>query len=281
MLAQTLLTDRSFEVTVLVVDNDGQRSAEATVQEFSNAAVPFRYVVEREQGIVRGRNRVLQEAQDWDFLALLDDDETANSDWLEHLMRAQRKYSADVVTGPVDAILQTAPTWIAEGGFFKRRSFPTGIHPVFVETNNVLISGSVAKHNRFDTRFDKTSGEDTYFFGQIIRDGGNVIWCEEARVRETIGPIRTTASWLIDRERSSANRYTRCCLYLKPGIATICARLSKALASLGIGVYLLLTSSGSLARQVRAQQRIGRFLGTISALRGKNHIYYKEGEQLT
>lgn len=282
VLAQTILDDPDFEIGILVVDNDSHRSAENVVIDISKSTpITVRYVVEAGQGIVAGRNRVLEEAQAWDFLALLDDDETAAPNWLERLIRAQREYEADVVTGPVDPVLEATPSWVAEGGFFAPRSFGTGTTPKFVETNNVLISGRLTKCYRFDTRFNTTSGEDTFFFLEIMRDGARVIWCEDARVSESISPARTTAEWIVARARSNANRYTRACLFLRPGLATKLSRVFRALASLFLGVLFWLTSFGSLARKVKARQRIGRFRGTIAGLRGKSHVYYKKGATLT
>jgi hypothetical protein len=130
-------------------------------------------------------------------------------------------------------------------------------------------------------RFNETSGEDTYFFGQIIQDGGIVVWCEDARVHESVGEKRTTAEWLIDRERSNANRLTRCGLYGHPGLKTVIVRISRGMASLAIGAFLLLTSVGSTARAVKGRQRIGRFFGTISAIRGVSHLYYKRDAPLS
>jgi succinoglycan biosynthesis protein ExoM len=282
VLAQTLLLDPSFEISILVVDNDATGSAEETAREvLSTTPIPYRYLVEPREGLVQGRNRVLEEAHDHDFLALLDDDEIATPTWLEQLTKSQCKYEADVVTGPVDPLFEAAPPWVIEGNFFSPRSFPTGSRPPFVETNNVLISGALAKLNRFDLRFERTGGEDTYFFGQLDRDGARMVWCEEARVSEIVPPARTTADWLIERERSSANRYTRACVFLKPGVFTIVKRLFRASGSLAVGLFLLLRSMGNKARQIRARQQIGRFWGTLSALVGKSHVYYKKGASLT
>ena len=279
--AQTLVGHKDFSLTGLVVDNDLQRSGEATVMAFEHAPIPFRYVVEESRGVVRGRNRILDEAGSSDFLAIFDDDEVAAPEWLERLLWAQQTFHADVVTGPVDSVLEDPPAWVSEGGFFAPRRYPTGSHPAFVETNNFLLSGSLARRYRFDMRFNQTGGEDTFFFNQISRDGGVIAWCEDARVNEVISSKRTNAPWLIDRERSNANRLARCRMIESPGIATISERLAKGVASLGIGVFLLFTSFGSMSRAVRGRQRIGRFFGTLAAVRGKSHIYYQSDTPLS
>ncbi len=278
---QTLLGNLSFELTGLVVDNDANRTGEAVTREFSHYPIPFRYAVEENRGIVCGRNRVLQEAGNSDFLALLDDDETATPEWLERLFETQREFNAGVVTGPVDFILEDPPPWVLKGRFFSPRRYTTGSSPKYVETNNILISGALARRYRFDMRFNDTSGEDTYFFRQIAQDGGTIVWCEDARVNESVGPNRTTSDWLIERERSSSNRLTRCYLYGRPGIGTAVMRVLRGLASLGLGAFLLLTSLGSKARAVKGRQRVGRFLGTVSALRGASHVYYKRDTPLS
>jgi glycosyltransferase involved in cell wall biosynthesis len=279
--AQTLVGHEDFLITGLVVDNDSKRSGEATVLAFENAPIPFRYVVEESRGVVCGRNRILDEAGNSDFLAVFDDDEIATPQWLERLLWAQQTFHADVVTGPVDSVLEDAPAWVSKGGFFAPRRYPTGSHPAFVETNNFLLSGALARRYRFEMQFNQTGGEDTYFFNQISRGGGVIAWCEEARVNEVVSSQRTNAEWLIDRERSNANRLARCRLIESPGIASVSERLAKGVASLSIGVLLLLTSFGSTSRAVRGRQRIGRFLGTLAAVRGKSHIYYKSDTPLS
>ena len=279
--AQTLLGNPNFKLSGLIVDNDRNRAGEAVALEFAESPIPFRYAVEENRGVVCGRNRVLQEAGDSDFLAFLDDDEIATPEWLERLVDTQRKFNADVVTGPVDSILEDPPAWVLEGKFFAPRSYSTGLRPVYVETNNILMKGSLAQRYRFDMLFNETGGEDTYFFNQIRRDGGVMVWCEDARVNETVSAKRTTSEWLIDRERSTANRLTRCKMIETPGIATACVRLTRGLASLGIGSFFLLTSFGSATRSVRGHQRIARFWGTFFALRGETHIYYEQGASLS
>jgi succinoglycan biosynthesis protein ExoM len=282
VFAQTLIGNPDYQIQALVVDNDKHGTAEAVVRERANStAVPVRYVIEEKRGIVNGRNRVLQEAREWDYLALLDDDEIATPTWLEGLLWAQKEFHADVVTGPVDAIFESAPGWVIDGGFFAARRFDTGSTPKFIETNNVLISGALVQSRRFDIRFNDTSGEDTLFFCEILRDGAKVVWCEHARVSEFISPTRTTEKWIVERAHSNANRYTRVSLILKPGWVTIGNRVLRAVGSLGIGLLLRSMSFGSDARKVKARQRIGRFQGTFAGISGRNHVYYKKGAPLT
>ena len=66
-------------VEVIIVDNDAGRTAEATVEAIRPFFKwPLTYVVEPNQGVTYARNRCIAEAaRDSDFIAMLDDDETA------------------------------------------------------------------------------------------------------------------------------------------------------------------------------------------------------------
>jgi len=282
LLRQTLLADPAYEIWIAVVDNDAGGSAAAEVREIAaESPVPIRYAVESGRGVARGRNRVFEETQGCDLMAMLDDDETAAPDWLENLVRTQRVFSADVVTGPVDAELEIPALWVVQGGFFSARKAVTGSRPRYVETNNVLFTGEIVSTRRFDLRFNMTGGEDTHFFYQLMRQGARAVWCESARVKESIPAARTTPEWLVNRAYSNADRLTGTVLCVDSTAVAVWNRLLRATASLCIGLCLYAASFGSVARNIKARQRIARFRGTVDALRGRRRIYYQNDAALT
>ncbi len=73
----------AFDVKVVIVDNDGDGSAEAVVDRW-RPEFPWElvYVVEARPGIPCGRNAAIRAAGAVDFIAFLDDDETADPNWL-------------------------------------------------------------------------------------------------------------------------------------------------------------------------------------------------------
>src|SRR5687768_8138920 len=76
--------------------------------------LPVTSTVVEEPGISAVRNAILAEARDGgaDFIAMIDDDETASPGWLAELLRIQAAFDADVVGGPVLRDMpETLPLW--------------------------------------------------------------------------------------------------------------------------------------------------------------------------
>ena len=87
-------------VEIVVVDNDPSGSARA-VCERARQTLPFpiHFVEESRRGIAFARNRLVNEAlaRGADLLALLDDDDVPQRDWLRQLLRRQREGEGDVL----------------------------------------------------------------------------------------------------------------------------------------------------------------------------------------
>ena len=260
---------------ILIIDNDEGMSGLPVYRELvDRTEVPLRYVSEPARGIAGARNRALHESQGMDLVAFIDDDETADAEWLVRLVDTMLTCNADVVTGPVVPHHEDSPEWVKRGGFFDPVKRATGAPVPFVATNNVLLRGNIVKHFRFDPRFNATGGEDTEFFMRIQRAGRRVVWAREAVVTETIPAERATLRWLLHRARSDANRHTRSCLSFDRGPQTVVRRLFKAVAGFLTGLALLPLGIAGRHHAVRGLQLIFRSIGTISALGGRTDIYY-------
>jgi glycosyltransferase involved in cell wall biosynthesis len=100
------------------------------------------------------------------FIAIIDDDEVPDSQWLDQLLKVQREYNADVVTGPVYPYFEdkNTPEWIKKGQFFEPRNYETGHLLNAAFTNNVLIRAECLKgiNPVFDQRFAFKGAEDTH-----------------------------------------------------------------------------------------------------------------------
>ena len=134
------------ELEIIVVDNDSSRSAE----EVCNALRPtmnwpLRYDVEPRRGIPFARNKAVACAIDGaDFVAFIDDDEEPEPSWLDELLWVQRRYDADVVTGPVlPRFPANVPGWVVKDGIFESYRYRTGQHRDKAYTGNVLVRADV------------------------------------------------------------------------------------------------------------------------------------------
>jgi glycosyltransferase involved in cell wall biosynthesis len=263
------------ELRILVVDNDPALSGHAAfLSAQQDGGVTMRYCAEAVPGLAAARNRALTELNAMDFIAFLDDDETAEPNWLEELLRVQLQYGADVVCGPVEPRFDRPPQWIIHGNFFAARHMTTGFDPVHVGAGNVLFRASIGGAFHFDSSFSHSGGEDTHFFLCLRRAGHSFVWADHAVAYESILPERMTAGWLIRRAHSDAYRLTRSVLALDPGWQSRMLRFVAAAGNLVLGCAMLPLAALGKDRAVKALRRIARAGGTLSALMNRPHAFY-------
>jgi succinoglycan biosynthesis protein ExoM len=207
-LLQALETQRSdgqFSYGVVVVDNDDQASARATVAAFAaSAKLTVDYAVETEQNIALARNRAVAKARG-EYVAFVDDDEFPGADWLLLLLRTLLSSQAHGALGPVKPHFDLSPPrWVVRGAFCERPSYPTGTllrEPKQTRTGNVLLrrSSLLAETGPFDPRFGRTGGEDVDFFSRRLAQGERFVWCDEAPVFESVPADRMTRAYFLRR----------------------------------------------------------------------------------
>lgn len=266
---------------ILVIDNDAGMSGRIVAEELSLSHPDrIRYVVEERQGIATARNRALAESASADFVAFIDDDERAEKRWLVELVRVQVATGADVVYGPVYREFDNAPDWVLRGNFFEPLNLPSGAPVRFVGAGNVLMKMSLGLQLQFDERFDRTGGEDTHYFEHARIRGARMVWAAEARAYEFTPSERTRVRWIVNRAKSAANRYTRTCMYLRPGLSTALARTAIGIGAIVQGAVLLPTLALGKHRGVQALCKIFRGFGTISGVCGAAHVYYSSADPM-
>ena len=231
------------QVGLVIVDNDPQESARGTCERLGRESRwPLNYAVEPHRGIAPARNAALDNVGDADWIGFIDDDEVPDPAWLDELIRVQREYDADVVTGPVvPHFPEPVPDWILKGRFFERRRYPTGRRLPHAFTNNVLFRRRILDelNTRFDTRWALTGGEDRHFFQQIGMRGYRIVWADEAAVTEWIPSSRATAQWLVRRHYRVGSSTSLVERDLRPAWKILPLLAGKSLAWLTIGVGLL------------------------------------------
>jgi succinoglycan biosynthesis protein ExoM len=200
-------TAGAFTVSVVVVDNDSAESAKGTVESFTVAStLRVDYRCQPEQNISLARNTAIRNATG-EYVALIDDDEWPENDWLMQMHQAVRTYKADGVLGPVKPHFESPPPrWVVRGRFFekpRRRQHKTGSILRWTETrtSNVLLKSDVfgGATDFFDPRFGLGGGEDVDFFSRMMAKGRVFVWCQEALVFESISPERCTRSDMLRR----------------------------------------------------------------------------------
>jgi len=200
--------------TILVIDNDPAGGAEESVQRWAGQGV--NYIHEPRPGIAAARNRALDDAKG-DLLVFIDDDELPLDRWLTELVDSWRIWRCAAVTGPVETIFEASvDPWILACGVLKPMKFKTGTEVRGAATNNLLLDLAqiTALALRFDERFGLTGGEDTMLSHTLVRRGGSIRWCEEARVIDRISPLRTNRRWMLLRTFRSGTTWSRVAVLL-------------------------------------------------------------------
>jgi succinoglycan biosynthesis protein ExoM len=196
-------TEGQFTYSVVVADNDGERSAEAVVAEIAAASrINIVYCVEPEQNIAKARNKALEHAAG-DFIAMIDDDELPPQDWLLTAWRYCVACGVDGVLAPVRPRFESTPAaWVVKSRLFDRPEPMTGHRLTWRETRtgNVVMRHDLiaADPEPFSATFGVGS-EDKDFFRRMLQRGATFAWCNEAAVHEIVPPERCSRMYLVRR----------------------------------------------------------------------------------
>ena len=193
----------SDDVELVVVDNDAARSARSTVGELAvSAPILVRYVYEPAAGVANARNAGVRAARG-DFIAFLDDDETASRYWLPRALSVQDRFGADVVFGPVIAeIPEGAPHRAYLQRFFSRQGPPKDqAIPGYYGCGGALVRKAALPDQNapFSPERNLIGGEDDLLFGEMKRRGAKFAWAASAWVVEHPAPQRLTLRYALRR----------------------------------------------------------------------------------
>jgi succinoglycan biosynthesis protein ExoM len=197
---------------IIVADNDTQPSARILVEAL-RSELPFEllYVHCPASNISIARNACLDTATG-EYLAFIDDDETASAGWLVELTEVARATGADAVLGPVSAVYSdAAPGWMRRGDFHSTLPVFVGAQIRTGYSCNVLLrraSPHIAGR-RFSLAAGQTGGEDTEYFTQMVEAGGRMAYAPRALVIEPVPQARARFSWLAKRRFRSGQTHGR------------------------------------------------------------------------
>ena len=269
-------------VRVVVVDNDAagpsRDACEARARDFS---LGLKYVVEPRRGITYARNSAVEAAgADVDFIAMLDDDEVPEANWLTALLRVQAKYDADIVTGPVIPYFPAPPSeWVRDGRFFDRPRYETGHELPHAHTHNVLVRRAIFDSTgRFDDRFALTGGEDLQFFRRAKANGARIVWANDASVEEWIPASRANFGWLLRRAYRNGATHGQVERDRPDAFVALPMRIVRGLGRMAQGILLTpiaLLSRDRHVRLVRALMLVWRGAGMITGALGGRYEEYR------
>jgi succinoglycan biosynthesis protein ExoM len=274
----------AFEVAVF--DNDPDASAKTMVEEMMNdAAAPFamHYCHVSEPGLSNVRNAALSFAESGaDVLAMIDDDEIPEGQWLNELLRVRKLTGAEVVVGPVHAIFPDGtPSWIRA---CRDHEWPALADCAVVDDgwsgNFLLDLAKVAPMRlRFDPSMNHTGGEDQLFFRQIALRGGVIRYAASAIAWEYLPASRRSLSTILKRSFRRGGSLTDCDRRTEGSFRKMLLRLAKGsgLVILGFAKVMPILLACGAATAVVTLCEIARGLGMLAAFIGVRYEAYGKG----
>lgn len=184
------------EWEVLVVDNNSSDQTRAVVEEYCKRYPGrFRYIFEGQQGKSNALNRGIRESRAG-VLAFMDDDVTAEPDWLENITSPLRDATWAGVGGrivpPIDFL---PPAWLALNGpyslggilaLFDRGPKGSELTEAPIGTNMAFRKETFEKYGLFRPDLgpcpgSEIRGEDIEF-GRRVLKGGSRFWYEPSAI---------------------------------------------------------------------------------------------------
>ena len=259
---------------LIVADNDVEPSAQASIDELRGTS-PFEitYVHCPKSNISIARNACLS-ACDADYLAFIDDDETAPKEWLSELLATARDTGAEAVLGPVTAIYSfKAPDWMRKGDFHSTFPVWVGGNIITGYTCNTLLrmDAPSVKGRRFALSLGQSGGEDTHFFSHMYAAGGRIAFAEKARLSEPVPETRASLMWLAKRRFRSGQTHGRLLAEQKPGAHRI-AQVAIAGSKVVICAGFALLACFDPVRRNRQLLRTALHMGSVSGACGVREI---------
>lgn len=267
---------------ILIVDNGRSRAAVPVVEAYrATGRFPVTYTREETRGLAAVRNRSLEAAAavGADWIALIDDDEFPDRDWLRNLLGTALRSGVAACVGPVVPFFdRVPPAWAVAGGFFTKR---LDVRDGFVadgHTCNALLDLRVirALGLSFDMRFNTMGGEDTYFFHALLRAGHRIAWAESALVYDSIPTHRMRVRWLLARWYRSGSVEAYLGRHRPETVSGRLANAGRGLARLAGGLLRLGIAGLSLkpANLISGAYTLCRGAGLIAAVFGLSYREY-------
>jgi succinoglycan biosynthesis protein ExoM len=270
-------------VNVIVVDNDaeGGEGAEVVAELSASFRFPLTCELESNRGHTYAYNRAFASAcratPAPDYIAVLDDDEYPEPDWLGEMVAVASNYDVDIVGGPVLPVFDDPDHWLARSGLYTPTRYATGRVPVIYGAGNMLIRRGVLEHyldEPFRNEFAFTGGSDEEFFWRCRKDGRSFAWADDALVLEAVPRSRTSVGYVLLRKFRNGTGATRMERNLNRDFRGVVRGWCKGLGLVSFGILSLpVAACGGRSAIVRSLMQAARGAGRIAAEFG---ILYEE-----
>jgi hypothetical protein len=138
-------------------------------------------------------------------------------------------------------------------------------------SGNVLIAARAFPVDEppFDEAFGLNGGEDTHFFERVLIAGHDIVWADDAVIREKVPLTRMRLRWMLRREYRRGNTLSVCLRQFHDTWVRRVRRVVQGLLRIAQGVgWLAYGLVGGRVPRVRGLMRIAFGAGLLSGLRG-------------
>jgi len=199
------------EWELLLINNNSTDSTADICTSFAkeNPNVPFRYIVESQQGLSHARNRGIQESKG-DWLVFLDDDAFAGKNYLARLTQYINELpQMDAFGGRIYPLFENGitPPWLCKWNVSWLSAIDKG-NQVCLFTKDYPIGANmgfskniVNQCGLFDTNLGRSGknligGEEKDYFNRIKARNANIYYLPEIAVEHCIPYSRTTNEYI-------------------------------------------------------------------------------------
>lgn len=276
--------ERHEDVALLIADNDPVERAGmlvGTAVAEAGFPVPIDIIVVPEPGLCHVRNAIAARALGHGSmrrLAMIDDDEWPEPQWLAELLRVQTETDAAIVAGPVrPAFEQSTPGWAEETLVFRPEDRAEGPADMLYASNNLLVTRQALETLGapwFDPAFNRSGGEDLDFLTRLKAAGQSFAWAPGARVSEWVGPERARKAWVLRRMWRIGITDTMVARKQRPGPAGRLHLALRSLALLGLRTASLPALAWRSDRRLDIAGQWVKALARLYALAGGSDALY-------
>ncbi|MET3143559.1 UNVERIFIED_ORG: glycosyltransferase involved in cell wall biosynthesis [Arthrobacter sp. UYEF2] len=213
-LAEQIRALPSWNIRVVIVDNDERRSAESVVNEFAQEYddIPVQYISEPAPGVGNARNAGFRAVRAREALVFFDDDQQPSPNWLAELLGGQKSFPSAILVGPVVPLLpKESPEWALGAWAWGRRELPDGLSRKQAGFGNILIPPNVSASGlcHVPTEFLRGMGEDTLVTTTLTNAGFLIRQVAAAKAYEPVTSERLSVEWVSERARISGETWVR------------------------------------------------------------------------
>jgi succinoglycan biosynthesis protein ExoM len=274
---ENMQVNSDLDVKIIIVENDQVNYSEEIINEFSkNSKYQINYYLETRQGLVYARNRSVKEAGNCDFCCFTDDDEVVAPDWLLELIKCQKEFNADAVTGPTyPTFTKELPPYISDFHIPKTYLYGTIVKTAY--TGCLLIKKKYLDmiEGPFDTRLNFTGGEDIHMTHIVSDMGGVIRYNPRAETFENFPESRENIKYIVQRTYRNSNTglYARSLINKNHFLIKVVPRLTMRFCYGLLLVIPLYIIGGK--NKLKGLIKIVNALGGFHFLLGRQNKFYK------